>query len=159
MGSTDSLAPRYICPFCGRSSFNVHDIEGRYCACCGSASELLPKDCEHRSARAPKDPWTFKLDGHTAVPATVEEVGELWPQIEKRRVARDVLPNGIEVSTVFTGIRTNLPPAAPDIFETAIFGGSMGESRWKSSTWAEAEETHRAVVALVKARSQTWGDP
>lgn len=37
----------YTCPFCLRVSHHPDDLANRYCVCCGSADDSLPKDCPH----------------------------------------------------------------------------------------------------------------
>lgn len=71
-----------------------------------------------------------------------------------RRVGSDII-NGIRVSTVFLGLDHNYGSGAPLLFETMIFDKSADSSlngmMWRYSTWAEAEEGHKAAVRTVRA--------
>lgn len=55
----------------------------------------------------------------------------------------------VRISTVFFGVDTAMagPPA---VFETMIFGGAHDRWQTKSSSWAEAEQTHAAALAMVQ---------
>ncbi len=63
--------------------------------------------------------------------------------------------NGAHVSTIFLGIDLSFlsilhPDAAPQIFETMIFGGEHHGHQTRCSTWEQAEKMHADAVALVK---------
>lgn len=70
-----------------------------------------------------------------------------------RRVARDVLPNGIVVSTVWLGLDHGFGSGAPLIFETMVFAGGDDDSDCERySTEAEARAGHAQLV-------EKWSQP
>lgn len=80
-------------------------------------------------------------------PIDRDEVLRLWSDPDYRFVAVDTLPNGVKVSTVWTGIDYSLyDDVKPLIFETMIFGGERDTYAWRYTTEAEALEGHRQVV-------------
>ncbi len=92
----------------------------------------------------------YMLEGHT--PVLVEDLIE-WAknfEIENRRVAQTVLPNGTRVSTVFLGLDHNYGDGEPILFETMIFGGNHDQHQERYSTWEEAEEGHKQAVKLAR---------
>ncbi len=108
------------------------------------------------------DPWNQKYildDDHNLVPATFDEWGAFFSQIDKRRVARTNV-NGCDVSTVFLGMNHNYGDGPPLLFETMIFGGPENDYTDRCTTWAEAEEMHKracAVAAKASASDQQTG--
>lgn len=91
----------------------------------------------------------YKLVGHDVVPCSAEEC---WNNIdETRRIARDVLPNGVEVSTVFLGLDHNFSDAGPAIvFETMVFGGENDQAQVRYSTWEQAVAGHAQMLKVEK---------
>jgi hypothetical protein len=85
----------------------------------------------------------------------------LWFEKANRTVAKTVIvPNKVEVSTVFLGLDHNfnsqLPPIGcepdpPIVFETLVFGGSMDGHMNRYATWDEAEAGHARMITQVKA--------
>ena len=86
----------------------------------------------------------YILKGHTPVIEEDEAAWGRWHSTADRSVARDVLPNGWEVSTVFLGIDHSLGIGPPALFETRTFG----RVRW-CATWTEAEAMHRKALRRV----------
>ena len=89
----------------------------------------------------------YTLDGHSAVPCSQ------WPDLTKdqKRVAADQIGEAW-VSTVFLILNHSWEPfGRPLIFETMIFGGPHDSYCDRYSTWEEAEEGHRHVVAALLA--------
>lgn len=83
-------------------------------------------------------------------PMTIYAWGEAFEDMEAKRVALDVLPNGYTVSTVWTGIDLGLGTVWPPlIFETMVFAkdqsGDVDMERY--STEAAALAGHTAMVA------------
>lgn len=54
----------------------------------------------------------------------------------------------VQVSTIFRGVSSS--PAADDLWETQIFGGSLNGYSKRSETEEEAREAHVAAVLLVR---------
>jgi hypothetical protein len=70
-----------------------------------------------------------------------------------RRVARDRIDGGVEVSTVFLGMDHSFLLGAPLLFESMIFGGRYDSHLWRYSTRAEAVAGHARVLdALLASR-------
>ena len=77
--------------------------------------------------------------------------GRFFEDINNRRVAMDILPNGKKVSTVFLGIDHNFGEGDPHLFETMVFDkDSKDEEVERCSTWEQAEEMHRRMVDKYK---------
>lgn len=79
-----------------------------------------------------------------------------WEQLKtiERRVARDVLPTGHVVSTVWLGLDHSFRGGPPLIFETMVFADEdsfMDLESDRYSTEAEALEGHARMVARVLA--------
>lgn len=92
----------------------------------------------------------YILDGKTPVPATLIEWAK-W--LEESGSARCVRLTDIDeethVSTVFLGLNYRYREGPPLVFETLIFGGPKDGYGDRSSTWEEAEESHKRAVALA----------
>ena len=71
-----------------------------------------------------------------------------------RKVAREVLPDGKEVSTVFLGLNHNYGDGPPLIFETMVFSetgeGDLDMERY--STEEQALKGHKEMVEKWKAK-------
>jgi hypothetical protein len=67
----------------------------------------------------------------------------------RRQVARDELPSGTVVSTVFLGINHNFGPGAPLLFETMVFGGRFDEEQERYATREQAIAGHDQILARV----------
>ena len=93
-----------------------------------------------------------------AIPSTQLEWGRMFGDVENRRVAR-TLYGDVVVSTVFLGLDHNWGDGPPAIFETMIFGGAHEDWRERTSTWQEAEETHRVACSLVYETEGVPGVP
>lgn len=94
-------------------------------------------------------------------PITFEEWGDSFGDFEKKVVAKETLPNGYWVSTVWIGLDHRFDgEGAPLIFETMVFsstGGGEGVDDWgekdmeRYSTEEEAIAGHAAMVEKWKA--------
>lgn len=97
------------------------------------------------------DHWV--LDGHDAVPATLEEWSHWFGKVKNERVVRqDTLTGNVRVSTVFLGIDHGWG-VSPLIFETMVFTDDK-DDHWEQytrryATWDEAEAGHYATVAAI----------
>jgi hypothetical protein len=68
-------------------------------------------------------------------------------KIEDRRVARTIVYDGCEVSTVFLGLDHRFSGVGrPIVFETLVFGGPFDGAGERYCTWAEAEAGHAKYV-------------
>jgi len=93
----------------------------------------------------------YILDGHVAVP--VDDLLEWgrWFQTANLVVAKDTLPSGTYVSTVFLGSDYNHGfGTKPQIFETMVFGGPLDQEMDRYATWEEAETGHAAMLARAR---------
>lgn len=98
----------------------------------------------------PRGALYYVLDeNHEPVPATMMAWARFFEDRDKCRVARDEI-DGVVISTVFLGLNHQWIDGPPLIFETMIFGGQHDDWMQRTSTWAEAEETHAFAVAMVK---------
>jgi hypothetical protein len=68
---------------------------------------------------------------------------------DTRRVAKDTVGD-VEVSTVWLGLNHQYGDGPPLIFETMVFGGELDGEQWRDATEAEAYETHKHAVGLVR---------
>ena len=92
----------------------------------------------------------YKLNGHTPVPCTIEEMME---QFESDRVVRQTYVGDVMVSTVFLSINHAHSMSGPPIlFETMVFGGpdNIDQQQARYETWEQAEAGHASMVALVQ---------
>lgn len=89
-------------------------------------------------------------DDHSVRPVSDSlEWARSFENREARRVASDKMGD-VTVSTVFLGLDHSYGEGPPLLFETMIFGGEHSDDQWRYSTWEEAEQGHRAAVALVR---------
>jgi hypothetical protein len=69
----------------------------------------------------------------------------------ERMIARTVVQEGIEVSTVFLGLDHNRGETGPPIlFETMVFGGFLDQECVRYATLVEGRAGHWAMVERVK---------
>jgi len=68
-------------------------------------------------------------------------------------VARDELPGGVCVSTVFLGLDHSFSSGPPVLFETMIFGGPHTEYQERYYPCQDAIAGHARALALAKAES------
>lgn len=101
-------------------------------------------------------------------PISLEESNRLMteanadPDQHLKRVARDVLPDGRLVSTVWLGFDHAFGEGPPMIFETMVFSAdSLLQSIYckRYSTRDEALAGHRWVVTHLLAGDSIWGPP
>jgi hypothetical protein len=91
------------------------------------------------------------LAGRKPIEATLMELGRFLEHSPDRSVAQTKIGN-VDVSTVFLGIDHNwFGNGPPLLFETMVFGGPEDGHLMRCSTWAEAEQQHERVCALVRA--------
>ena len=76
-----------------------------------------------------------------------------WFGQHDRRLARDVLPDGRVISTVFLGLDHNMLGGPPEIFETLVFAGAdvldVSECQ-RYATRAQALAGHQRLVARLR---------
>ena len=99
--------------------------------------------------RARNDLGTYILDGHTPVAADVLTWARWFEQTE-RHVADEMIA-GVRVSTVFLGLdHCFFDDGPPLLFETMVFGGALDQEMERCSTWEQAEQMHKRMVARVE---------
>ena len=90
----------------------------------------------------------YILFGHEIIPCDVF-TWMRWHQITDHIIYRDKVGE-IVVSTIFFGLKERSHPNSPQlIFETMVFGGSLGEYRKRYETYSEAAEGHQKVLSMV----------
>jgi hypothetical protein len=87
------------------------------------------------------------LEGKKIRPATYREFEAFWGQFERRLVGLTQIEE-TEISTVFTGVDTNMG-GPPNFFHTKIFGGPLNGKTWWYSTYEEAYQGHHAACEEV----------
>jgi hypothetical protein len=108
----------------------------------------------------------FILDGHEPRPAELLEWA-MWYETADRIVARDELPDGTRISTVFLGLDHSftLSPI-PILFETMVFAPPKDDD-WgleeldceRYGTWEQAEMGHHIMVAKWRANLTLGAEP
>jgi hypothetical protein len=95
-------------------------------------------------------PRWYVLDGTEVRPVEDFRLAAQRFALDQRCVARTILPDGREVSTVFLGLDHNLSGSGPPLlFETAVFTEAGSDIIARSSTWAEAAAQHAETVAQM----------
>lgn len=114
-----------------------------------------PHPCAGGAPMTDENPH-FLLDGERNVhPATYEEWAEWRRTTRKTDLAQWQVGKTntatAQVSTVFTGWDLRVwGEGPPQPFETLVFGGALADECERSSTWAEAEAAHTAMVERVR---------
>jgi hypothetical protein len=95
--------------------------------------------------------YILTSDG-TPVPCESLIAWALWIENsdEERQVARDELPGGSEVNTVFLALDYNWGDGPPVLFETMVFGGPHDRLVKRYTTRAEALAGHARIVAELR---------
>jgi hypothetical protein len=118
-------------------------------------------------------PWHYVLDGRVPRPVHGVMAWAQWFETADRRVARTVMLDGSEVSTVFLGLDHSFGDGPPQLFETCVFLHEDTEpgtvSRFASgrtlqasevtqryATWAEAEVGHMELCEQLTAALAEW---
>jgi hypothetical protein len=109
------------------------------------------------TAENPRGYYILDKDGN---PRPCPDLTEwaLWFERADRKVARDELPDGHVVSTVFLGLDHNFTRRGPPIlYETLVFNdyGEIAGERY--ATREEALEGHQAQLAELRLRLETGG--
>lgn len=96
----------------------------------------------------------YILQGHTPVPEPDLMKWAAWQEREReaRRVALDKVGE-VTISTVFLAMNHGWGEEKPVLFETMVFGGPLDEEQERYTTWEEAEEGHKRMVACVRRGS------
>lgn len=78
---------------------------------------------------------------------------------DPKRVALDVLPGDVRISTVWLGLDHGWGEGLPVIFETLVFGGPLDGEMERYTSEARALAGHATMVERVKdaARSPSGG--
>jgi hypothetical protein len=93
----------------------------------------------------------FILKGKTPVPVDLMTWARWFENVTHRTVAKTIVSNTVNVSTVFIGLDHQFGNGPPLIFETMVFGGPHDGDMNRYSTWDEAAAGHAAMVAKVRA--------
>jgi hypothetical protein len=72
-----------------------------------------------------------------------------WMQQADRKVARDIVSKGVEVSTVFLGLDHSFGDGPPLLWETMIFGGPNDQYQERYATLQEATEGHKKALQVA----------
>jgi hypothetical protein len=96
----------------------------------------------------PGKPHYYILNDDHTVTGT-DDVVEWGNSFYKDRHVGTSEIHGHRISTVFIGIDHNWGPGEPLLFETMIFGPTLGDYQTRCSTWEQAEEMHYNAVAAV----------
>ena len=94
----------------------------------------------------------YILEGHEVVPADLMTWAKWYETVDSRHVARETV-EGADISTVFLGLNHQYGDGPPMLFETLVFGGPLDQEMDRCSTWAEAEEMHRAMCERVRSNA------
>jgi hypothetical protein len=75
---------------------------------------------------------------------------EDWYETAQRRVAESTIGD-VRISTVFLGLDHNFGDGPPELWETMVFGGVLGQEQDRcSGSREQAEAMHAAMVERVK---------
>lgn len=92
----------------------------------------------------------FILEGHKPVKTNLVKWAK-WFENAERHVAPTWNAVDVTVSTVFLGIDHQFVEGQPPLlFETMVFGGPLDGAQQRYTTWDEAREGHKKMVAKVK---------
>ena len=91
----------------------------------------------------------YILDGKTAKSASLMEWAQ-WFEAADRHVAKTIVNDEVNVSTVFLGLDHSFGSGPPLLFETMIFGGEHDQYQERFETWEQAEDGHKIAVALAE---------
>jgi hypothetical protein len=72
-----------------------------------------------------------------------------WLETADRQLAKDQLPNGVTVSTVFLGLDHRFWGGPPTLWETMIFGGPEDQYQERYASREEALAGHAKAVELA----------
>jgi hypothetical protein len=100
----------------------------------------------------------YTLNGRHPVRARSRDEWVAWAGQGRGRIARDVLPDGAEVSTVFQGMdpEGNQPPL---LFATRVFDGPMDGAERRYRTWRQAAAGHPRMVRAALLAAEGAGGP
>lgn len=101
---------------------------------------------------------TYILRGQTPVPCEDAATWGEWFETSKedRRVAYDIFPNEVSVSTVFLGIDHSYGDGPSILFETMVFGGKHDQYTRRYRTWKQAMAGHRKTCVMVYGKGDVW---
>jgi len=87
--------------------------------------------------------------------ATFQEWMRWFEDIDQRRVDYTEFKDGSCASTVCLGLDHNfdfdsMMEHRPILFESMVFGGKLDQFQWRYSTYGEAKQGHREIIAAVR---------
>ena len=91
----------------------------------------------------------YTLDGQKPVECPDLMKWGTWMETAERRVAKTVISDEVNVSTVFLGLDHSFGEGSPLLFETMIFGGEHDQYQDRYETWEQAEAGHEKAVRLA----------
>lgn len=94
----------------------------------------------------------YILNGHRPVLEPDLLTWAAWYEVHTHRMVAWTHTTSGDVSTVFLSIEPLRVDAdsLPLLFETLVFGGPWDGTTRRVATWEEAEQTHKAMVALLE---------
>ena len=100
------------------------------------------------------DRWILNENGDLEPCGSLHEWAEWFENSgDKRRIAQDLLPGDVRVSTVFLALDHSFGGATPILFETMIFGGAHDQFQERYTMRADAVAGHAKAVALARGGS------
>lgn len=76
-----------------------------------------------------------------------------WWERTDRTLSKSILPDGVEVSTVFMGLDHQWGDGPPLLWETMVFGGPYDQEQVRYHTRQQALAGHAQMVARVRGGS------
>ncbi len=96
----------------------------------------------------------YILDGHKVKSVDLMEWSR-WFETADRHVDKTDVSDDVKVSTVFVGMDRCFNDGPPLLFETMIFGGEHDQYCERFETWDQAENGHKAAVAIASQKDQS----
>jgi hypothetical protein len=96
--------------------------------------------------------YTLDENGNAVRAPSFDAWSEWFAQhFHDRFLARDELPSGVRVSTVFLGIDHSFGHGPPRLWETVIFGGPHDQYLKRYDSREEAVAGHQKALQLAKS--------
>ena len=93
----------------------------------------------------------WKLDA-SGTPVPCKSMNDLHTEgVDARRVAREKVVPGVDVSTVFLGLDHGYGDGPPILYETMVFGGTLDGEQDRYATREQALAGHEAMKQRVLA--------
>jgi hypothetical protein len=95
------------------------------------------------------DKYILDADGYP-VPEPDLLTWAKWFETANRQLAKDELPNGAKVSTIFLGLDHSFFGGRPQLWETMVFGGPQDGYQERYASREEALAGHARAVELAR---------